>query len=108
MPSPAGLAFSAALGGSPCYDAFQHEWAKWVKLCILGVDLLAFEAHQNSFASCNGSGNFGSYMIYLVAALLLGALLWRGRNLQASHGHRNSAVLGSVRCVCRVQVDFYG
>lgn len=27
---------------------------------MLIVDLLAFEAHQNSFASCKGSGNMGS------------------------------------------------
>lgn len=110
VPSPTALAFSAALGRSPCYRCFFSingqnglssvcsSWTCWL-LRLIRIHLLRVRV----------LGTWGvSYVIYLVAALLLGVLIWKGRNLQARHRHRNSAVLGSVRCVCRVQVDFYG
>lgn len=49
---------------------FQHKRTKWVKLCMLIMDLLAFEAHQNSFASCKGSGNVGSELCDLLSGSL--------------------------------------
>lgn len=37
---------------------------------MLIVDLLAFEAHQNSFALCKGSGNVGSELRDLLSGSL--------------------------------------
>lgn len=49
------------------------------------------------FASCKGSGNLGSGLhdLFGGSQLLLGILTWRERNLQASCGRRNLAVLES-------------